>query len=146
MRINMDCIRDILLCVEENTGLQQRCFFISYDLAKVQELIGLPAIEPAPYQIELEKLYANEDLIYHLKYCFDAGLIEAQDNIPNYQIWVADLTVKGHDFIANIRDDKLWNTIKKVCAEKGVSSIGTLLEVAGTTALKSLVSGISTLL
>ena len=44
MRINMDCIRDILLCVEENTGLQQRCFFISYDLAKVQELIGLPAI------------------------------------------------------------------------------------------------------
>ena len=99
MRINMDCIRDILLCVEENTGLQQRCFFISYDLAKVQELIGLPAIEPAPYQIELEKLYANEDLIYHLKYCFDAGLIEAQDNIPNYQIWVADLTVKGHDLL-----------------------------------------------
>ena len=44
------------------------------------------------------------------------------------------------------RSIKVWNKIKKVCAERGVSSIGTLLEVAGTTALKSLVSGISTLL
>ena len=36
MRINMDCIRDILLCVEENTGLHQACFFISYADAGIQ--------------------------------------------------------------------------------------------------------------
>ena len=39
MRINMDCIRDILLCIEENTGLQQRCLFVSYAYSEVQEMI-----------------------------------------------------------------------------------------------------------
>ena len=28
MRLNMDCVRDILLCVEENTGLRKSCLFV----------------------------------------------------------------------------------------------------------------------
>lgn len=137
MRINMDCIRDILLCVEENTGLQQRCFFVSYSYSEVQEMIGGDLIEPMQYQIDLEKSYDNDELIYHLKYCAEAGLVVSAGNIPTYQNWIADLTPKGHDFIANIRSSTLWEKVKKVCIQLGVSSIDIIPEVAKSCVLQS---------
>ncbi len=137
MRINMDCIRDILLCIEENTGLQQRCLFVSYAYSEVQEMIGGDLIEPMQYQIDLEKTYDNDELIYHLKYCAEAGLIVSAGKIPAYQNQIVDLTPKGHDFIANIRSNTLWEKIKKICIQAGVSSIDAILEVAKSSALQS---------
>lgn len=40
MKINLDCVRDVMLCVEANTGLHQRCYFIDYALNSAQEFVG----------------------------------------------------------------------------------------------------------
>ena len=57
MKRNIDCVRDLLLCVEANTDLRHVCGFVYYDYAAVQEQIGEELIEPKPYQVELEKTY-----------------------------------------------------------------------------------------
>ena len=137
MRINMDCIRDILLCVEENTGLRQRCFFVSYAYFEVQEILGGKPIAPMQYQLDLESRYDNDELIYHLKYCMEAGMIVSAGNIPAYQNWIADLTPKGHDFIANIRSNSVWEKVKKACIQIGISSIDVIPEVAKSYALQT---------
>lgn len=31
MRLNFDCVRDILLCVEENTDLRHICIFVDIE-------------------------------------------------------------------------------------------------------------------
>ena len=31
MRLNFDCVRDILLCVEENTDLRHLCVFVDIE-------------------------------------------------------------------------------------------------------------------
>ena len=41
MRLDIDCIRDILLCVEENTGLRQHCFFVDSGLTSVEEFLAV---------------------------------------------------------------------------------------------------------
>lgn len=102
MKINLDCVRDVMLCVEANTGLHQRCYFIDYALNSAQEFVG--DLSPTPdYQAELEKKYHNEELLYHLKYCIESGLLSVDGPVGLYQTWVCDLTPKGHDFLANIR-------------------------------------------
>ena len=130
MRINMDCVRDVLLCIEENTGLQQRCFFVSYAYSEVQEMIGEELIDPRPYQLDLEKSYDNDELIYHLKYCAEAGLIVLGENNLTYQNWISDLTPKGHEFLAEIRDEGNWKKIKQACSKIGAVSMDIILEVS----------------
>ena len=72
MKINLDCVRDVMLCVEANTVLHQRCYFIDYALNSAQEFVG--DLSPTPdYQAELETKYHNEELLYHLKYCIESG-------------------------------------------------------------------------
>ena len=82
MRINMDCIREILLCIEENTGLQQMGCFISYADAGIQAALGEDTIPPKSYQVELESRYDHDDIIYNLKYCEDSELVVAPGHFP----------------------------------------------------------------
>lgn len=130
MRINMDCIRDILLCIEENTGLHQMCFFISYADAGIQAALGEDTIPPKSYQVELESRYAHDDIIYNLKYCVESELVVAPGHFPAYQNWIADLTPKGHEFLAEIRDEGNWKKIKQACSKIGAVSMDIILEVS----------------
>ncbi len=130
MKLNLDCVRGILLCVEDNTGLRNRCFFIDSGLEKSQLIIGSAPIPPAEYQIELLKNYDNDELIYHLNYCIDAGLLSSGSPKGSYQLIIADLTPKGHDFLENIRDNKVWAGIKGVSEKIGSRSLEAVIQIA----------------
>lgn len=135
MKRNIDCVRDLLLCVEENTDFQHFCAFLYYDAAKMQELIGEELMEPFPYQIELEKQYDNDDLIYSLKYCTEAGLIKSDYIVLQYYTKVYDITPAGHDFLENIRDKGNWEKVKKTAAKIGSASLEVVIEIAKNVAL-----------
>lgn len=113
MRLNMDCVRDILLCVEANAS--QRAFCIFLDTGEES------ALDRKDYQVELDSKYGNEALIYHVRYCIDSGLIKTLDAIyaavKNCTSWdeyaIFDLSVSGHDLISKIRDDNRWTGVKK---------------------------------
>lgn len=129
MRLDLDCVRDILLCVEENSGLYKSCCFIESGPPGLEEFHDTDIAVPS-YQLDLNKKYSNEALIYHVKYCSEADLITEAQYLTNDMLCVSDLTPKGHEFIANIRNESVWKKVKSAAAKIGVSSIPALLELA----------------
>lgn len=129
MKLNLDCVRDILLCVEENSTLYQPCVFIESSPLALAEFRNSDATVPT-YQTALGKKYSNEELIYHVKYCSTANLITEIRCLDNDMLCVDDLTPQGHEFIANIRSDTVWNKTKSAAIKLGVSSIPAILDIA----------------
>lgn len=121
MRLNPDCIRDILLYVEENINKQNNRIMVT-------NLISF-----------LKPKYDEYTVNYHIIQLNDTGLFKrvviADDNIP---ILITDLSYEGHTYINNIRDNKIWDKIKTLT--KGVSSLSMpiLIEYAKTVAMSFL--------
>ena len=143
MRLNMDCVRDILLCVEKHTGLRKYCYFIDSGLEGGAAFLD-SVEQPRDYQETLSKKYENDELIYHIRFCLDAGLILGVQNCDGYKIGIADLTPAGHELLAKIRDDKQWGTLKRgliAIRNYSLSAISALAEGVTSAAITSYVSG-----
>lgn len=113
MKLDLDCVRDILLTVEENTGYQK---YITYSINTKQ--YG-----------NLQK-YGNEKVMYHILQCEKSNLIEAGQIDLAGNILIKDLTPYGHKFISNIRENKNWNKVKKVANEVGTTSLEAIMQIA----------------
>lgn len=102
LRLDPDCLRDVLLCVEENTELRKACAFIDVGVSgKVSSALG-QRYEIAEYQKDLLQRYENDKI--YLRYCIQDGLVTQIQGSSSYRMLIADLTPKGHQFIAQIRD------------------------------------------
>lgn len=129
MRLDIDCVRDLLLCIEENTGLRKVCSFIDCGLTESACYVGNES-QPFDYQLPLDNKYKNDKLIYHLNYCVEDQLITRSDISTMYCIVISDLTPLGHQLLNNIRDDSIWGKVKNILS--GFSSVS--LPVVGNTA------------
>lgn len=132
MKLNLDCVRKILLYVEDNTGLRKHCFFIDSGLEKSELIIGNDPIPPPDYQEQLLKEFDNDTLIYHVNYCIEAGLLSTDQPIGTYCTTITDLTPKGHSFLENIRDSKIWSGVKSVASKVGVRSLESVIQIASS--------------
>lgn len=130
MKLNPDCIRQLLLCIEANTGLRKPAFFIDSGLEKSEILIGNDPISPPEYQTKLLKTFSNDELIYHINYCVQADLLFTNGSLGLYQITITDLTPKGHSFLENIRDNKIWSGIKDIAAKIGSRSLESMIQIS----------------
>ncbi len=113
MRLNPDCIRDILLECEEKCDGSYYAFF------KWNQKF-----------IHNENVYTYKETYYHLRQCDMNGYFykSAEDNECNFRVY--DLTPKAHEFLANIRSDNIWNKTKSAAKEIGVSSLHGLSNIA----------------
>lgn len=95
MKLNHECIRDLLLYIEEN---------LSYN-----DELEINKISLNNYSLE-ELLYTTEKLVEaDYLICFT---IEIDDE---YSILlVQSITYKGHHFLDTIRDNKIWSKTKNV--------------------------------
>ncbi len=114
MKLDSDCIRDILLTVE------------SLQYGAVLTIPALADKLPA---------YSKDTLEYHCSKLLEAGFIDALTvtvagcaHSPIAQI--NDLTYVGHEFLSSIRSDTIWNKTKKIAKDIGVSSLSTLGDIA----------------
>lgn len=60
-----------------------------------------------------------------------SGLIEGvkfYDGSKSF--WVADLSPSGHEFLANIQSDTLWNNVKNISSKVGSKSLNTMIQIA----------------
>ncbi len=95
MKLNYDCVREVLLYIEEN--LQYGQILYSSD-------------------IELEN-YEYEDVQYTIDLLADSAYIKANKlqvlgpTLPSFHIY--SLTMQGHELLDNIRDNSVWKKIKK---------------------------------
>ena len=112
MRLNPDCIRDILLTVEENTGYSK---FMEY-----------------PKSYPLLKPYSDEEVLYHIKQCEMSNLLTKVHYYIGGGCSIQDLTPGGHEFLANIRLDTNWNKTKDIAKTVGSTSLNAITEIAST--------------
>ncbi len=144
MRIDPECLRDVLICVEENTGLRKACAFIDQGVSgRVDAALG-SRYEPAEYQKTLLEKHTNDKIIYHLRYCIQDELIVELNGSTSYRMLIADLTPKGHQFIAQIRDEKQWGAVKKGLAavrNYSLAAIGAVAEGVTSASISAYFSG-----
>lgn len=111
LKLNPDCVRDILLTIEE--------------LSAPFQTVAVPD----PSQARLSP-YAKEEVQYHVLQCEAANLICGVKPFSKGRFLVRDLTPKGHEFLANIREQSVWNKTKEAAASIGSFSLSALAQIA----------------
>lgn len=112
MKLNHECVRDVLIHIEENLEYGYYMDFSAVSL----------------------KSYSQEDLIYTADKLLEAGLISGErkqfisSSIPSIRI--ESLTWNGHQFLDNIRDDGVWKDTKKVISKFSSVSLSLIGNIA----------------
>lgn len=126
MRLNYDCVRDVLLSLECLIVLKcsesGSCKLYSTNHRKVFEDL-----------CNSEKHYSMEDVIYTIKMLDEGNLISAKalygdGKITNYIVF--DITYEGHQFLQNIRPKTVWDKSQSVFKNIGTVSIDIIKTVA----------------
>lgn len=111
LRLNPDCIRDILLSVEEKCDTEN-------DLT-------------LPYEKnDVLNEYSNNELMYHVKQCDLSGFFYGASEDLSGDYCITDLSPIGHEFLSNIRKDTVWNDVKGVANKVGSSSLKALMQIS----------------
>jgi len=132
MRLNLDCLRDILLCIEEVADYRCPAVFVDTDSVKlVGDHLG-DHPKPPPYQQEFLHAYESNELMYHLRYCFHAGLIASDREPSGMQFFVRDLTPAGHELLNDIRSKTVFEKTKAIATELQAQSIPAFQKIASS--------------
>lgn len=110
MKLNPDCIRDILLAVERTTDHEHEMRYAEDDTEDLN--------------------YTPREVFYHIDQCEQFGLIRGVRRTLDGAYYIRDLTPAGHEFLANIRSETLWNTTKETAKKVGSFSLDTLTKIA----------------
>ena len=117
MKLDPNCIRGLLLTVEEkcdfnNAWEYQRDSFESEYLAE----------------------YSHDEILYHIKQAERSGFIEGVHYYDGgADVIICDLTPKGHEFLANIRNTTIWEKVKSKASD---ASLPIIFEIAKDVAMK----------
>ncbi len=112
MKLNPDCIRDILLYVEESTDYHVSC-----------------CISPAKLNPPLDAYPANV-VMYHVEQCIMSNYFSKTSSDLSNTITIKGLSPIGHQFIDNVRNDTIWNDVKAVSSKIGSKSLDALEKIA----------------
>lgn len=135
MNLNVDCVRDILLCVEK------KCW---YKHNEKDQLIEHETIRYVDLLVdETLNKYSPDEKEHALYLLIQEGYIDYDRdhfkaiNGTLYAAYIIDLTWKGHDLLDNVRNHNVWHAVKEKAKEYGTLSLSTIFKAAGvyTTAL-----------
>lgn len=111
MKLNLDCTRAILFAVEDVCDMK-RIFDSANDI---------PLIKGG---------YSVEEILYHARQCNLAGMFHGYRADLGGNFEVIDLSPRGHEFLANIREDNIWHKVKSISAEVGSRSLDAVSQIA----------------
>lgn len=127
MKLNHECIREILLFIEENATIVE-----SKHNRMESKPVGLHSLYNA-----LNK-FDKEDVWYSTLILLDNGFIEGwRSPTTPYRMDVCEIqgiSWKGHALIDNIRDEKIYSGVKKGLSKIASVSIDIFSSVAGAVA------------
>lgn len=145
MRLNLDCVRDLMLWTEEITTPTKSAVYIDVDILDRTRFMYRRESEipqPDEAQNELLSKYPNEVLVYHLTYCINAGLLSPAINQDSCALVIQDLTPEGHNFLANIRSPKAFSMLKKVLKALEIESLSAASRIAQAIVLEIIKKGL----
>lgn len=113
MKLNINCIRDILIAAEDVITFDS---FFYYTKEKPSSL---------------SSSYSHEEIIYHIRQARDAGLITTSDFFDSGDyVYITDLTPAGHSFLADVRTPSVWERIISLGIQSLPIAIGIAKDVA----------------
>lgn len=115
MRLNVDCVRDLLIVVEDKTELNR-----PLDLSDLKECLSD---------------YSDDDIVYTALKLEEAGFIKCSTkNVRIYPdlLLVRELTYYGHQFLEDVRVDSNWEKVKSIGKKVGSTSISALSQIASS--------------
>lgn len=119
MKINNDCVRDILLHLEKELDYNN-IYIISSDDDQ-ESVLG----------------YTVAEVVYSLEKLYEAGYINAKvakTLNPSTMVYVNSITWSGHQFLDTIRPQTVWEKTKQDAAQIGSTSLTVLSQIAVTVA------------
>lgn len=115
MKLNPECIRDILFSIEELSG--PNSLITSKQLANTKFL---------------ENKYSEDEILYHIKQLDWSGYIKTPNKNKTLDgiYFINDLSPIGHEFISEIRNDTNWNKVKTISKEVGSETLTSIKSIA----------------
>lgn len=107
MQRDIELIRNLLLIIESNKEMDRRSEFrFDWDGFSVGR--------------------SSEEVAYHLALLHDANLVTGNAEIPS----VTGLTNNGHDFLASVKNDPVWEATKARLAGYSEAPLRTYADIA----------------
>lgn len=125
--MDIDCIRNILLQAEEKSFMASRRYNPTPE-EKEEDDKNFPYIAN----------YESDKLFYHVNLADELGLIKVNKTLGGTAVY--DLSAQGHLFLADIREDNVWNKTKEISKQVGASSLDTVKQIA-INVVSSLITG-----
>lgn len=111
MKLNPDCVRDVLLYLEKELPMEG--YLLGKEIAS-----NINSNE-----------YSTDDILYTLTKLKEGRLINASETKASNKlivIKVSSITYVGHQYLEDIRSPKAWDFAKKKAEEMGSYSLKTL--------------------
>ena len=130
MKLNYDCLREVLLCIEKN---------LQWDDDLNYNFINLDSF------VKEMKDFSKPEIAYTLKMGIEADLIDS--TIQDCDTCILDihcygLTYEGHQFLDTVRENKIWAKTKKILSSVNGASLSVIASVA-TNCLTDLINNLS---
>ncbi len=123
MQLKPDCIRDVLLYLEDNLTIE-------LDNHNFSEI----TLEQLRTEPSLKEKYTEEDIWYTVYNLKEVRFIEGRINDAgsNKMMFceIQNITWSGHDFLNTIRPTDIWNATKKSASKLGLVSMRALSSIA----------------
>lgn len=121
MKLNPDCIRDILLYLESELQVNpDQGKFTAIPLSKIRE--------------HFDNVYSKEDVwysVYNLKEIhYIDGEFKNSSNSAMYICRIINITWNGHQFLNSVRPKTVWEATKDGAKKLGIMSISALSMIA----------------
>lgn len=120
MKLDISCIRDLLLCFEACLILTDELEYKSIDLYEI-------------CQTENLQQYSRSQIAYTICKLEEADFINAYVQYGNNSISyivVSSITFAGHQFLDTIRPESVWSKIHSISEKTGLKSISTIMDIA----------------
>lgn len=130
MKLNPDCIRDLLFAIESSDDPGGDTYFVFEDKYGLHEDQTADSPGLARNRFSALHKYTDDEIYYHLRQCEMDDLIGDITHYSNGSCLVADLTPKGHKFLADIRSDTNWNKTKEIAQKVGSTSLDAISKIS----------------
>lgn len=127
MKLNYDCLRQILLVIEEDLVWENDLNYCGLTLR---------------YMVQKLPKFSTADIAYTTKIAIEADLIEGclhDCDSGILDISYFGLTYEGHQFLDTVRENKIWKKTKEIISSAGGASLSVITSVA-TNCLTSFIS------
>lgn len=121
MKINYNCIRDLLLVLEEDLVFTED---LKFSPLRLNTLLSHPDLSN----------YTKQDIAYSLVLLKEVDFIEG-NIIMSQNIIIADaivtrITYSGHEFLETVRPKKIWDSTVSILEKLGSASFPVIASVA----------------